>query len=208
MEIRSTYSVPQITSGADTMLRDYALFNASLETATYGIYTNVSKDYPRILSIGPSYFESYQTWPGVKFIHGFNLAKNDSIAATSLTDSVPYACKALSEGNFLYWEMGNEPDLYKTSAQGVMRPKSWDESAYVGEWKAKVSSVKDALDKSCGADWASSCKFQWIAPSFAGTKNSLDAVKSWNAGLDQSGVIAKFSSHKYSPPNSLYFNCF
>jgi len=180
--------------------RDYATFDSSLKTAINGTYTSVSKDYPRILSIGPSFFESYQTWPDVQFIHGFNLAKNDSAAFVSIRDSISYACDALSKNNLLGWEMGNEPDLYKTSAQGIVRPASWSEADYVKEWTARVAVVKDELKQKCGEEWVSNQKFKWIAPSFAGTKNSLDAVKAWNAGLDASNRnIAQFSSHKQVP---------
>ena len=95
-------------------IRDYALYNASLAAATNGTYTAASSDYPTILYIGPSYFESYDTWPGVKFIHGFNLAKNTSEDRQLLLDYVPLVCKALEKSNgFFHWELGNEPDLYK-----------------------------------------------------------------------------------------------
>ncbi|KAF1953937.1 hypothetical protein CC80DRAFT_537190 [Byssothecium circinans] len=199
LESLSAYqgSKPDIRVGGNT--QDYALFSPNLTTATYGIYTNVSADYPCVLTIGPSYFESYQTFPNVSFIHGFNLAKNDtdSNASTSIIASVPFACRALSEGNFLHWEMGNEPDLFKMSAQGIMRPASWNESDYVKEWQEKVALVKGALEQGCGGNWTSGEKFQWLAPSFAATSNRLSTVKTWNAGLSDSGVIAKFSSHNY-----------
>jgi len=95
-------------------IRDYALYNASLAAATNGTYTAASSDYPTILYIGPSYFESYDTWPGVKFIHGFNLAKNTSEDRQLLLDYVPLVCKALEKSDgFFHWELGNEPDLYK-----------------------------------------------------------------------------------------------
>ncbi|KAF2185105.1 glycoside hydrolase family 79 protein [Zopfia rhizophila CBS 207.26] len=188
---------PEIRVGGNT--QDYALFDPDLKVATNGTYIDsISKDYPRILYIGPSFFESYQTWPDVKFVHGFNLAKNDTEAAESTTNSVPVACKALDGDNFLYWEMGNEPDLFKTSAQGIMRPSSWSEQDYVKEWDEEVARVKKALKEKCGAEWVSEKKFKWLAPSFAGTSNSLDAVKSWNAGLkNNSNTIERFSSHNY-----------
>lgn len=183
--------------------RDYAIFDSSLKVATKGEYSSVSNDYPTTLSIGPSFFESYQTWPGAKFSHGFNLAKNSTTATQALVDSIPIACKALSQDNFLYWEMGNEPDLFKTSAQGIVRPKSWTEADYVKEWNDRISTVKSVLKSKCGDEWISDAKFKWLAPSFAGTGNSLNAVKAWNAGLGKSGVIGKFSSHKYCTHVSL-----
>lgn len=179
------------------LIRDYALYNASLKVATNGTYIpSISKDYPLILYIGPSYYESFNTWPDTKFIYGFNLAKNTTEASESISNSVPQACKALSNGNLLYWEMGNEPDLFKTSAQGITRPKSWDEADYVNEWMNKTNMVKDLLAKNCDQSFVSSSSFRWIAPSFAGTNNSLNATKTWQAGLGKEKDIALFSSHK------------
>jgi len=86
-----------------------------------------SPDYPTTLTIGPSYFESYLTWPDTKFVHGFNLGRNSTVARQGLIDSVPYVCKALEGGKLLHWELGNEPDLFKTSAQGPVRPANWTE---------------------------------------------------------------------------------
>jgi hypothetical protein len=176
--------------------RDFALFSPDLPTATQGIYnTSISADYPTNLTIGPSYFESYLTWPNVSFIHGFNLAKIDSASLTSLSASVPYACKALSSGNFAAWEMGNEPDLFK---RWSARPANWDEKGYVEDWKKNVELVRKALEKGCGEEWTTKQRYKWIAPSFAGTgTNGLDVVKTWDAGLKNSGdALAKFSSHK------------
>ena len=178
--------------------RDFALFDADLKVATNGTYVpQISEDYPLILSFGPSFFESYQTWPNAKFVHGLNLAKNGSSDLNSLIDSIPYACKALSDNNFLFWEMGNEPDLYKTSAQGIRRPASWNETDYVKEWNQKISDVNNALKKSCGHDWVLGNQFKWLAPSFAGTNNSLKAVKTWGTPQDPHHYIGRFSSHNY-----------
>jgi hypothetical protein len=167
--------------------------------ATRGIYSSVTADYPTNLTIGPSYFESYQTWPGVKFVHGFNLGKNSTVSAKSLTQSAAYACKALSEGSLL--EMGNEPDLYKEQS---VRPKSWSESDYVKDWADKVATVEQVIKSTCGDGSASGGGLKWIAPSFAGTKNSLDAVNAWKAGLGDKSTVAKFSQHKYVLPLSLH----
>ncbi|OCK80416.1 glycoside hydrolase family 79 protein [Lepidopterella palustris CBS 459.81] len=186
---------PYIRVGGNT--QDYALYDASLDVATNGIYIpSISTDYPVILSIGPSFFESYSTWPDTKFIHGFNLAKNTTAARESLLTTVPLACKALSDGKLLYWELGNEPDLYKTSAQGHTRPPSWDESDFVTEWKNGTAAIKDTMANAC-PDMVSASMFQWIAPSFAGTSNSLNPITTWKDGLDTASDIVLFSSHNY-----------
>jgi hypothetical protein len=184
-------SNPVIRVGGNT--QDYALYNASLPIATYGIYNyNRSRDYPTTLTIGPSFFDSYSTWPNTTFIHGFNLAKNGSVGLNSLLAIVPLACKALEGGRLAYWELGNEPDLYKTSAQGAVRPPSWNEQAYVDEWLGKSRAIKSATAQTC----PELANAKWIAPSFAGTSNSLDPIITWQDGLDTDKDIALISSHK------------
>ncbi|KAF2499314.1 hypothetical protein BU16DRAFT_570435 [Lophium mytilinum] len=186
---------PYIRVGGNT--QDYAIYDPSLEVATEGIVDPAkSPDYPTTLSIGPSFFESYSTWPDTKFIHGFNLGRNSTAARESLIASVPLACKALSGGKLLYWELGNEPDLFKTSSQGPVRPSNWTEADYVAEWNSVTADIRAAMQKS-NPDFASSSNFKWIAPSFGGVGNSLKAVPTWQDGLDTSGSIALFSSHNY-----------
>jgi hypothetical protein len=184
-------SNPIIRVGGNT--QDYALYDASLPVATYGIYNyKRSRDYPTTLTIGPSYFDSYSTWPNTTFSHGFSLAKNGSVGLSSLLATVPLACKALEGGKLAYWELGNEPDLYKTSAQGVVRPASWNEQAYVDEWLGKSRAIKAAMAQTC-PDLVNA---KWIAPSFGGTSNSLDPIITWQDGLDTDNDIALISSHK------------
>jgi len=121
-----TGTKPYIRVGGNT--QDYAVFDSAQDQALVGIVDPAkSPDYPTTITIGPAYFESYHTWPGTKYIHGFNLGRNSTTARAGLIDSVPYACKALQDGRLLYWELGNEPDLYKTSAQGPVRPSNWTE---------------------------------------------------------------------------------
>ncbi|KAL1849762.1 hypothetical protein Plec18167_008478 [Paecilomyces lecythidis] len=177
--------------------RDYALYNQSLKTATNGtIIPSKSTDYPTMLYIGPSYFESYSTWPGTKFTHGFNLGKNGSEGLDTLRATVPLACKALQGGKLAYWELGNEPDLYKTSAQGPVRPSNWTEKDYVNEWLTKTELIKKELEKSC-PDMADNATYQYIAPSFAGVSNSLNPVTTWRDGLNTDHDIALNSEHNY-----------
>jgi hypothetical protein len=103
---------PLIRVGGNT--QDFAVFNESLNSAIVGIVDPAkSPDYPTTITIGPAYFESYLTWPDTQFVHGFNLGKNSTVARQGLLDSVPFVCKALGGGRLAYWELGNEPDLFK-----------------------------------------------------------------------------------------------
>lgn len=173
--------------------RDFALYDPNLRAATNATYiTSISTDYPLILSFGPAFFESYFTWPGTKFIHGFNLGKNSSTDIELMLESVPVACKALEGGKLAYWELGNEPDLYKTSAQGIRRPANWTEQDYVNEWLNKTARIEKRLVEAC-PELADS---KYIAPSFAGVTNSLNPVVTWEKGLDNSRNIALNSEHK------------
>ncbi len=185
------------------LIRDYATFNASQKEALIGTFNfNRSRDYPTTISIGPSYFDSYSTWPNVTFLHGFNLAKNGTVGHDTLTATVPLVCKALagSDGTggsskLAFWQLGNEPDLYKTSAQGPVRPSWWNETDYVNEWLNKTRIIKQIVQKSC-PEVLDEGKFRFYAPSFAGTSNSLNLITTWAAGLDADGDVAFIDSHK------------
>lgn len=155
----------------------------------------VSTDYPYILYIGPSFFESYSTWPDTKFSHGFNMGKNGTAAMDTLLATASLACNALKSGKLMNWELGNEPDLFKTTSPHPVRPLDWSESDYVDEWLAKTRTMKRKLAKSC-PDMATEATYKYLAPSFAGLTNSLDAVKTWQDGLDADHDIALNSMHK------------
>ena len=183
---------PLIRVGGNT--QDFAIFNKSLDKAIVGIVDPAkSPDYPTTITIGPAYFESYHTWPDTHFIHGFDLGENSTIARKGLIDSVPFACKALGEGMLAYWELGNEPDLFKRA----VRPPTWNEQAYVDEWLHWSRQIREAMAKSC-PELATDEKYKYYAPSFAGTGgNSLDPLITWEAGLDTDKHIALISSHNY-----------
>lgn len=190
---------PYIRVGGNT--QDYALYDAALASATKGTVVPArSPDYPTILTIGPTFFESYSTWPDTKYSHGFNLAlgANESAGWETLLATVPLACKALGGGKLLMWEYGNEPDLYSTSAQGATRPADWNADAYVAQWLNGTRSIKAALAKAC-PDLLGD-EYGYMAPSFAGVNNHLLPIPTWNSGLDADKDIKLFSSHKYDFP--------
>ena len=127
-------------------------------------------------------------------MHGFNLGRNSSAARQALLDSVPYACQALRE-NLLYWELGNEPDLF--TRPGGPRPPDWDEQDYVAQWVHYTRAIREKMREAC-PEMASEEAYKYYAPSFAGTGgNALNPVTAWADGLDSDGIIAVDSSHNY-----------
>ncbi|KAF5518708.1 Beta-glucuronidase [Colletotrichum aenigma] len=185
---------PYIRVGGNT--QDYALSDESLPYAVNGTYDfNRSKDYPTTIHIGPSFFESYSTFPDTKFTHGFNLGlgANRSEGWETLIATVPLACKAIGVDNLDVWEYGNEPDLFSTSAQGPVRPPSWNESIYVEQWLNGTREIASVLAEACPEFPAP----VFMAPSNGGTGNRLRAPAQWAAGLNTDNNIALFSSHNY-----------
>jgi hypothetical protein len=190
---------PYIRVGGNT--QDYALYNASLQEAVNGTYNLArSPDYPTTIFIGPSYFESYQTWPNTKFSHGFNLGlgANNSAGWETLLDTVPLACKALGGGKLLWWEYGNEPDLFSTSSQGPVRPSTWNEATYVEQWFNGTREIKSRLAEAC-PDMLSNETYGYLSPSFAGVNNHLKPITAFKDGLAGDNDIKLISIHKYGP---------
>jgi len=155
-----------------------------------------SPDYPTTIDIGPSFFESYNTWPNVKFSHGFNMGgNNNSRVQDTLTRTAELACKALGTNRLYVWEYGNEPDLFATSAQGPVRRANWNESDYVNEWLDGTAVIKSVIQKNC-PDLAFINTYKYMAPCFGGVANHLKAPLAWADGLDNTQNIKYFSSHK------------
>jgi hypothetical protein len=129
-------------------------------------------------------------------VHGFNLALGATIDGgwETLLKTVPLACKALGGGRLLWWEYGNEPDLYSTSSQGPVRPNPWTEEQYVAQWLNGTRAIKTQLQEYCPD--LSMERYGYLAPSFAGTSNHLQPVKTWASGLDSDENIKLISSHK------------
>lgn len=200
---------PYIRVGGNT--QDYAIYNSELTIALNGTYNLTrSADYPTTIEIGPAYFESYSTWPDVKFSHGFNLGGNhDDRQWETLLETAALACKAIGKDKLYLWEYGNEPDLFATSAQGPVRASNYNESDYVAEWLNGTRAIRGVLQENC-PDLLGNDTYGYLAPSFGGTDAHLKAPRTWTDGLDEDGDIKLFSSHKYAPtchlPLSLCLN--
>lgn len=188
---------PYIRVGGNT--QDYALYNASQTEALVGIVDpKRSPDYPTTIHISKAYLESYQTWPGVKFSHGFNLAlgANRSEGWDTLSSTVPLVCEALKHGNLYTWQYGNEPDLYAISSQGPVRPSSWNESTYVYQWHNGTKEIRKQIQAAC-PELAAKGQPKFMAPAFAGAFGRLKAAAAFQDGLNKDKDIEYFSTHKY-----------
>ncbi|KAI0468511.1 glycoside hydrolase family 79 protein [Xylaria cf. heliscus] len=191
-----TGTKPYIRVGGNT--QDYAIYNPHLKIALNGtVNATRSPDYPTTIEIGPSYFESYLTWPNVKFTHGFNMGGNhDDRQWATLIQTAQIACKTLGKDRLHWWEYGNEPDLFATSAQGPVRPSNYNESDYVTEWLAGTRAIKGVLSEYC-PELLSNETYGYFAPSFAGVANHLKAPRTWADGLNVDGTVRYFSTHNY-----------
>lgn len=175
--------------------RDIAIFDASQKTGLIGVIRpNISADYPTIITIGPSFFDSYKTMPkGTRYTHGFNLGANSSASRAATFASAAYACKAIGE-NLDYWEYGNEPDLFHASGY---RPLNYSDADYVAEWLNGTSQIDQVVKSACPS--LKGTKF--MAPSMAGVGangyNTLDPVKVFQDDLNADNNIGIISSHNY-----------
>lgn len=139
--------------------------------------------------MGPTFFESYNSFPNTFYSHGFNMIANTDAGYESIKQMINDGCKSL-EGKLSAWEYGNEPDLYI----GNSRPSTWDESDYVLGWSKGYVVIQEALQAKCPS-LASGPQF--LNPSLAGTNSKLDPVLLSQAGLNNNGSIARFSVHNY-----------
>lgn len=182
------------------------MYNVTLQTTAVnrtGRFAPSSVGLPsnvKSIEIGDVFFESYSTWPDTKFTHGFSLglAGTSAVGWSSLLATVPTACKALGNGKLLWWEYGNEPDLYANNGgDGQMRSASWDNSEYVSQWQNGTRQIKKAIAEAC-PNMVTGNSYGYIAPSFwVPNNNKLTIEGTWNGGLNVDNDVKLISFHKY-----------
>lgn len=130
---------------------------------------------------------------GIKYAHGLNMAANSSAERAGTFHSASYACKAIGS-NLLYWEYGNEPDLFNLAGH---RPRNYTEADYVSEWLNGTKAIKDVVKVACPE--LAGVKF--MGPSFAGPTAvdiaTLNAVKAWREGINKDDDIGIVTLHHY-----------
>lgn len=189
-------SLPILRVGGNT--QDLTLFNASQTEASIPTYDPENPDYPASLTIGPKWFDSYRVWPNVTFSHGFNLAANSTADRQALLDSVRFACAAIPPERLYAWELGNEPDLYRSALVGNSeRPAGWAEPEYVGEWLRWSRKLREVMRKEC-PEAAGQRAFRFLAPSLAGSADlsTMEVGPIFDAGLAADSSLGIVSAHK------------
>jgi Glycosyl hydrolase family 79 C-terminal beta domain len=184
-------SNPIVRVGGNT--QDYATFDPAQTQGLIGTYNyTITKDYPTKVTIGPNFFQSYDTWFGnISFIHGFNF--NSTNANTYINQEMPYICQHLYGGNknkLAYFQLGNEPNLYK----------HYTEASYVSTWKSKTELMHTAVQQNC-PDLISDTKFRFYSPSLSGALTTgsikLNLTTIWLDGLNNDSYVGFIDSHNY-----------
>ncbi|KAF4552916.1 Beta-glucuronidase-like protein [Elsinoe fawcettii] len=176
--------------------QDRTIFDVNQKEGYIGtIIPAISPDFPGRITIGPSFFESYQTWPGYTFTHGLNYGNLAVLNATLA--SIPYACRSIP--SLLAFEYGNEPDLYILFR--LRNTSTWNDATYVSEWTRTLQQVQTVARSSCPRQFRESLSL--YGPTFAGLfpgdLNNLTALSpsnSWSLGLFHS-PITYLATHNY-----------
>lgn len=95
------------------------------------------KPIPKDLILGPSFFEGFSNFPGMKWVY------STPMVTENFTDCVSQASMAIESigvNNLDALELGNEPDLYYTQH---LQPPSWDLEKYVSQWKRYAAAVSE-----------------------------------------------------------------
>lgn len=187
---------PLVRVGGNT--QDLTIFNSSQKQAVEQQFSASNPDYPANQTIGPAFFESYLTWPGVLFSHGFNLAATAPEHQQAVLDSVYYACRTLRDKLYA-WELGNEPDFYAVKALNPTPPRQtgYTEAQYVAEWLALSQRMRRHMQTSC-PDLAKHQHPKFWGPSLAGNPalSNFSAPKVFSAGYNSKESISMISQHK------------
>ncbi|KAJ0285507.1 hypothetical protein CBS470a_006394 [Colletotrichum nupharicola] len=146
---------------------------AMIQTYRFPVFSRGSGDLPARLTIGPTFFESLNTFTDTRFIYGLNMKRSvqNETHYQNMLDTVAAACKALSNNNLLGWSYA--------------------------AWLKGTRDAKKVLEDKC-PDLADDDKFRWLTPSpsslSSGHVNIPDIME---AGIDEDGSVYFLGAHRY-----------
>lgn len=140
---------PCIRIGGNT--QDNALYQSNFSAAEIG-----RNQYPTLMPnvvgyvpfdndvYGPELFKALGTFPaGTQFIYGLNLAYDNSDYLDVITTTAKAVISAL-DGNVYSFEIGNEPDLYSSTAPYRIG-QNWSGVSYVEEWVTRSAAIQSQV---------------------------------------------------------------
>ncbi len=106
-------------------------------------------------------------------------------------EEAAYVARALGP-KLLYFQIGNEPDLYKTP-NNLLRPAGWDFADYLNEWTAIANAVSQRVPgaKFGGPDVGTSA--DWVV------RFAQEAPSAWARASWRSAVITMPKAHPLRP---------
>ena len=143
-------------------------------------------DRPENSTIGPTYWDTFNTLSNLRYIFGLNMCQNGSEALPNLRDEISHSVSRIPQHALYSFELGNEVDAYPSEG---LRPSSWGQQQYADEWayKTRNMGLPDGL--------------RVFAPSYAsvddGPPGYFDAFTLWNSTYryDRDGLAGDVSQH-------------
>lgn len=203
----------QTTSHSPLIIRvggstaNIALFNASQPLAVTNIYdgsTNIGlegapTDQPSLTTLGPAWFEAFQTAPvGTRFIYDLNYRDNSTAGVQATVDVARRVWEALGEGLLYAFEIGNEMEKWG----GLFRDDGWGPREYVDEYLRYAALIEEAV---WGLDGDNGSQVQpfFQMGAFMGSGNE-SVNQPWNSevvlglGINRKQQIRSASQHDVS----------
>ncbi|KAL3492415.1 hypothetical protein BJX62DRAFT_236233 [Aspergillus germanicus] len=174
---------PTIRVGGSS--QDRVTYNPDLEDARE---LQGNGDIPSSFEIGPSFFESLNTFKDTRFIYGLNMKKSvqSADAYENMLDTVAVACRALVNDNFLAWSYGNEPNLYGFD---------WVSEEYTALWLEASRGIRAVLEHEC-PELAEDGVFGFLTPSVSSLKSGhVNIPDILEAGINYDNAVFFLGAH-------------
>lgn len=179
---------PIIRAGGTTQNR--AIWVQNQTVALIETFSPSSPDQPSSLTIGPSWLESFKTFPtGTQYIFGLSFQDGTAGLDQVLLEAIPTVAEL---GSSLYaFEIGNEVNGFP----GGRRPASYTVQDYVTQWLQYAVTIENST--------GTQGKTLFQAAAFEAPENYLTSNTSWNArtilqdGIAKTGLVKTISEHDY-----------
>ena len=134
--------------------QDNAIYQASYTNSFFGRNPNATtRDVTGYVPFdndiyGPGLFDALLKFPaGTQFIFGLNLAYQNPDYIAQITSAARAALSALGS-NLYSFEIGNEPDLYASTAPYRIG-QNWGGPSYSSEWVDRASAIQSQVCLGC-----------------------------------------------------------